>query len=386
MEGAAVTKIQIEKKPAAAIDLEKRTIHMVCACSKNSSAETPHSIAMPIHNLPTTPVKDLQQASIEKISPSVFLEKYSQDFPIRIRVYRKYCGHNEESSISDCDQLDVHAHKITATVTVEDENGSRFNVLLNSADHFALLYNPHNNIREAMAGYKFDKVSDVLQMPFLPPLLFARRGFKGSDSSISPNELLIVQKLSKHLGKQRLKVYSLSARRYKTLGANNLGHFSTKPHYVRLYLIEILKHMPDLLPCKAVWFSSHKNTAQEKGTIPNLEPTVITMLHSSEKISLVATTVNDQDPKNTRVLAIPVDLDILVCVEGNVKQLDSDNVCQHVEKMSNQQKCQLDCGFSFGQECSYMNMTMFSILKESFHSRPPQPLPRMETEVSPCLL
>jgi len=171
-------------------------------------------------NLPTTPVKDYrevqeshQPASTDKISLPVFLSRHHKNFPVRFRVCKGFCGSDEESSISDGDQFNVHFIKYTTIIAIEYENGSRFNVPLNSALPFAILYNPHNNLNEAMTGYKFEKVSEILQMAKLPTLLWARRAYQGStsDSSVSVNELLIVRKVkNKILGNKSLKVYSLT--------------------------------------------------------------------------------------------------------------------------------------------------------------------------------
>ena len=359
------------------------------------------SKSMPTCNLPTTPVKDYkdardsQQASNEKISLPVFLKKHHQDFPTRIRVCKGFCGRSEESSISDGDQFNVHFLKYTTIIAIEYENGSRFNVPLNSAIPFAILYNPHNNINEAMTGYKFDKVSDVLQMASLPPLLWTRQGYQGStsDSSISPNELLIVRKKrSKLLGKQSLKVYSLTTGKDKVLSANCTGHFSTKPRDVCLYLPEILKHMPDVFPCKAVLFNNQDDkvprkvrTHQRMGSNSKLGvPTVVSMLHSSIETSLVATSVHDQDPENARLLDIPIDLDILVRVEDNVDEDETQrlyedtsfiyehfnpaNVCPYVKQNSNQDtQSQFYTNVCFGQERSGVNVAMPPMLQNSPH-------------------
>ena len=307
-------------------------------------------------NLPTTPVRNYrdsrnkQQTSYEKLSLPDFLKKHYQDIPLRIRVCKGFCSCNEELSISDGDQFNVHLLKYTITIAIEYENGSRCNVPLNSTIAFALLYNPHNDISKAMAGYKFDKVSDVLRMSSLPPLLWSRRGHQGSspDSSISANELLIVRTAcSKLLGKQSLKVYSLTANKDKVLSSNCVGHFSTKPRYVSLYLAEIHSHMPDVFPCKAVMFNKPDDTARQKQAGSTFElsvPKVITMLHSKEETSLVVTSVHNQDPKDAKPQNIPVDLDILVCVEENV-----------------------DSNVGSIQECSEVSMTASPKLEKNTH-------------------
>ena len=332
----------------------------------------------------TTSVKDYRDArdslpaTSEKFTLPQFLGRYHQEFPIRVRVCKGFCGLDEDTSISDGDQFNVHFLKYTTIVAIEYENGSRFNVPLNSAIPFAILYNPHNNINEAMKGYRFDKVSDILQMGTLPSILWARKAYQGStsDSSISANELLIVRKVRKQLlGKQQLKVYSLTTGKEKVLSANCAGNFSTKPRDVCLYLPEILKHLPDIFPSKAVLFSNQMDgtprkvgSHQRTGSNSKLGvPTNVTLLHSSIETSLVATSVHDQDPENARLLDIPVDLDILVRVDSSVDEDETQRLyedtsfiyehfnpaklCPYVKDNSNQRtQSQFYTNVYFGQE------------------------------------
>ncbi len=377
------------------------------------------SMPVPRSNLPTTPVKDYRVVSDQipapnaKVSLPMFLSKHHQHFPTRIRVCKGFCGSDEESSLSDGDQFNVHFLKYTTIIAIEYENGSRFNVPLNSAIPFAILYNPHNNITEAMTGYKFDKVSDILQMATLPSLLWARKEYQGStsDSSISSNELLIVRKVrSKILGKQSLKVFSLTTGKDKLLSSNCTGNFSTKPRDVCLYLPEILKHMPDCFPCKAVLFSSPANniprkigTHQRTGSNSKLGvPTVIKMLHSSVETSLVATSVHDQDPENARLLDIPIDLDILVRVESNFDEDETQrlyedttfiyehfnpaNVRPCVKENSNQHtQSQFYTNICFGQERSGIDVPKPPMLdtKRENHYQHPRTVHKTRTRYSP---
>ncbi len=375
---------------------------------------------VPTCNQPTTPVKDFRVncdqivAPGEKVSLPVFLSKHHQDFPTRIRVCKGFCGSDEESSLSDGDQFNVHFIKYTTIIAIEYENGSRFNVPLNSAIPFAILYNPHNNIDEAMTGYKFEKVSDVLQMATLPTLLWSRKGYQGStsDSSISANELLIVRKVrNKILGKQSLKVFSLTTGKDKILSSNCAGNFSTKPRDVCLYLPEILKHMPDCFPCKAVLFSSPADsvsrkvgTHQRTGSNSKLGvPTMIKMLHSSVETSLVATSVHDQDPENARLLDIPIDLDILVRVEDNVDEDETQrlyedtsfiyehfnpaNVRPCIKENSNQNaQSRFYTNVCFGQERSGIDVSKPPILDtfNECHYQQPRAVRKQESVETGC--
>ena len=252
----------------------------------------------------------------EKLSLPLFVARFHDCLPLCVRVCRGFCGPSEEMSISEGDHFSIHFVKHTTVVVLESQNKNRFNVPLNSAVLFGLLYNPNNNHSEALKGYKFDKVSDMLQRGTLPLVFRARKGHQDSSpgSSIAANELLVLKKVcTKLFGKKVLKVYSVTTGREKTLNENCIGHFSTKPRDVSMYLPEIVKHLPDAFPCKAVLF----NTAESASAVPSkLSLSVVTLLHSSINTSLVATSVLERDLENARLLDIPIDLDIQVRVVG----------------------------------------------------------------------
>ena len=252
----------------------------------------------------------------EKLTLPLFVARFHGCLPLCVRVCRGFCGPSEEMSISEGDHFSIHFVKHTTVVVLESPSKNRFNVPLNSAVLFGLLYNPNNNHSEALKGYKFDKVSDMLQRSTLPLVVRARKGHQDSNpgSSLAANELLVLKKVcTKLLGKKVLKVYSVTTGREKTLNENCIGHFSTKPRDVSMYLPEIVKHLPDAFPCKAVLF----NTAESANVVPSkLSLSVVTLLHSSINTSLVATSVLERDLENARLLDIPIDLDIQVRVVG----------------------------------------------------------------------
>ena len=248
----------------------------------------------------------------EKLTLAIFAGRYHDVLPLSVRVCRGYCGPNEETSISEGDRFNMHFIKQTTVVAMEYENLNRYNVPLNSSIPFGIIYESHLKQSEALRGYRFEKVSDILQSDVLPKVIRSRRAHRGAgpDSSIAANELLLVRKATKKImGKPSLKVLSLTAGKEKTLLENCIGHFSTKPREVCLYLPEIVKHLPDIFPCKAVMFNNDSGAVYAK-----LSTSVVRLLHSSIETSLVATSALEEDTENARLLDIPIDLDILVRV------------------------------------------------------------------------
>lgn len=339
----------------------------------------------------------------DKLSLSQFLAKYHQDFPIPIRVCKGYCGPNEDLSISEGDRFNVHFVKYTTVVTIEYDNGTHYNVPLNSAVPFGLLYNPHNNLNEAIKGYKFEKVSDMLQKPVLPLLVFARKAYQGSspDSSVAANELLLVRKVHTKLmgmGKHQLKVYSITQSKEKTLSANCCAHFSTRPKDVCLFLPEIIKNLPEVFPCKAVLFnnvldanSSNSRLPSRSGSVTKMGvASVVTMLHSSIETSIVATSaLENVELENARLLDIPIDLNILVRVEEILDEdetqrlyedttffyqnFDPSRLCTY-RQTSNPQSLETQSRFytniHYGQERQGVDLSKPKVIEEGHYQQP----------------
>lgn len=245
-----------------------------------------------------------------------FVSLHHKSLPLPIRVCRGYCGPSEETSISEGDHFNVHFIKHTTVVLVEMDNGHQYTVPLNSAVPFGILYDPEKSLSKASKGYTFQKVSDILALPELPHVVRVRKAHPSSnpENSIAANELLIIRSAAKkRIGKNQLKVFSLTDKQEKTLSENCIGHFSTKPRDVCLYLPDIVKHAPDIFPCRAILFAGKEGSQ----SVPSkLASSAVTLMHHSIETSLVVTsTLEEEDgSENAKMLDIPIDLNIQVRV------------------------------------------------------------------------
>lgn len=251
------------------------------------------------------------------------------EFPKQFRVCKGFYGQSEHTSFSEGDHLIALSSKQTKVITVELRNGSRINIPVNSAKKFGILYNPDNDLSSAKKGYRFETVSELLHISPLPVVIFARKAFQGSsaESSISENEILLIKKVTKKFGtKHQLKVFSLNDKREKFLNPNCAGSFSTRPKDVCLFLPEILNYLPDIFPCEAILLNVNSLAAEKPQLINScllnrsgsmMTDLVVTMTHSSIETTIIATSVLEQNMTmvNAHLLNIPIDLDILVCVE-----------------------------------------------------------------------
>lgn len=267
--------------------------------------------------------------SSEKLNLSTFAAKYHDQLPVCVKVCKGYCGPTEGTSISEGDSFNIHFLKKTTVVNVQYENDAdtKFLVPVNSSVPFGLFYDPNINSTEAQQGFQFQKVSDLMALDKLPPVVRVRKAHNGSslDSSVAANELLILQKVKKSILGKQLKAFSLTTGTEKTLSENCIGHFSTKPREVTMFLSEILQYLPELLPHKAIMYGS-ETTYQNSGS--QLPTATVIIQHSSIETSLVATSALVQNRKNS-LIDIPLDMDILVKViefpESELQQLQEES-------------------------------------------------------------
>ena len=277
----------------------------------------------------------MSSANTEKLTLPEFVSKYHKSLPLPIRVCRGYCGPSEETSISEGDHFNVHFVKHTTVVLVEMDNGYQYNVPLNSAVPFGILFDPHKNLSQATKGYTFTKVEDILQLSELPNIIRARKAHSSSnpENSIVANELLIVRRAARKLiGKNQLKVFSLNDKREKTLSESCIGHFSTKPRDVCMYLPDLVKHAPDIFPCRAILFA---NKETSRSNVPSkLSSSSVTLMHHSIETSLVVTSALEESAVNSRMLDIPIDLNIQVRT-ATTTELDAQKLARNTAYLYN---------------------------------------------------
>ncbi len=337
-----------------------------------------------------------------KLTVGKFTSEYSKHFPVRFVVTKGFYGHNEDLRFSEGDRFRAHSVKQSTVINIEFDNNQRSNIPSTSTIPFAILYNPHDNLNEAMVGYRFEKVSELFQLSVLPLVLWSRKAYQGSspDSSLSANELLIVRKVKSRLvRKQQLKVYSLTQKREKTLYTSCVGSFSTKPRDISLHLSDILKFMPDIFPCHAVMFNPHgKGKTMVPGApVSRQDSCLVTMMHSSIDTSLVVSSALKEtfESSGTRYLDIPIDLGILVkldkepdAAEDGSAVYEDATLYNHFDKLTSseipqQSRSQFYTNVNFGHQqpnhtnllpvgpCNHGNFTSAeSAIEEGYYQTP----------------
>ena len=83
-----------------------------------------------------------------------FVKKYSESFPLHIKVLKGYCGPSSRLTISTSDTYNIHFIKHTKVVAIKDAHDTPYSIPLNSAIEFGMVYDPNNNHSKAVNVYE----------------------------------------------------------------------------------------------------------------------------------------------------------------------------------------------------------------------------------------
>lgn len=261
----------------------------------------------------------------KSMSLNEFIEKHKKSLPVQVVVTKGYYGACERTSISDGDTFSIHFFKQTRVVKIQDSNGYKYTVPLNSSVRFGPVYDLKSLKTPADAKYHFKTVSEIVQLKELPKALRATKAFKGSsqENSVEENDLLLVREVKQKRGLRTSKVLKCihaATGKKKNLQEECAGYFSVSSSDTQLYLPEIIDHLS--LPQSAVIYLT-----SEKADIPSyLVEAEVKILEVSIEKSLVATTILEEQNSvdhmshqyenygSMPLVDIPVSLDIELAI------------------------------------------------------------------------
>ena len=268
----------------------------------------------------------------EELSLLQLVEKHQDLLPLCVHVCKGFYGSSERFSVSEGDIYNIHFVKKAKVVLVQDCSRVEYRIPINSSVEFGVLYSPEGNLPKALDGYKYPKVSDIMTASPLPKVVRANMMFKGTapDNSIEKSELLIIKDIKQKANRRYLIVYSLTTSKVKHLFESCEGHFSTKPYDVRLFLPEILEHVPQPFPM-AVYLFVHSDTSED---LPHhLFSSAATLSGESADLSLIASTNCEPETGRPLLVEIPVGLDIEVQVLQAKDETDCDKLYEATNEL-----------------------------------------------------
>lgn len=236
----------------------------------------------------------------QAITLQELIHNHQQSFPLQVQVVQG----NEV--ISQGEQFNVHCIKTSKSVKMTSPNGVNIAVPLNTAIKFGVLYDPVDQQQNAIQGYGFGTVYEIMSTASIPPLVYVQKTYETStlESSIQEGEILAL----KEIGKQRFRGRSLVCTAVQTgeskrLLENCAGNFSTAPVDVRLSLSEIVQYLS--LPLNCLLYYEGPNAHEISNQLPGGVVT-IQDLHTVD--SLVVTRVADEG----YLLELPLDANVTI--------------------------------------------------------------------------
>ena len=245
---------------------------------------------------------------------SDFISRHSNLLPFCVKVCNGFCSSATDLSISQNEIFNLHFVKHTKVVVMKDsEDREEYSVPVNSSVPFGIVYNPVQNEKQALEGFHFETVGDILRMKPLPTVISATKAYHSNslETSVEADEILLIKGVAtrstlRGRGKS-LKVYSLK-HGAKQLTEKCAGGFSTKPRSVKMHLSTMIEHSIHF-PQKAVLIADHQIDAVLSSSMAAL-PVILEKVKG--ETSVIATSAEEEGTENGAKLDISSDLDVQV--------------------------------------------------------------------------
>lgn len=222
------------------------------------------------------------------------VDNYSQRFPMQIKVINGFSGQTTQLTLSSGDYYNIHFMKHQEVISLKDKIGFTYTIPLNSSLCFGLVHSGRANQLRDLDTHVYKRVSDLLALSPLPKVVCATKDVKGSDEKciVTADEILVIRNVLKpKLRKRSLEVLSLKTQTTKILPSDCEGHFTLSPKRNQIYLLELVKCIPDPFPCQAMMFVTDKLSSKLQCITPTLLSTVFTVTGHKTETSLIASAV-----------------------------------------------------------------------------------------------
>lgn len=246
-------------------------------------------------------------------------DKYVHSFPFQVKAMQSYSFQASQLTIVDSDFYNLYFIKQQQFVSMQDSLGSYYTIPLNSAVQFGYINQSDRKSNPHTLGYKsYNKVADLLALSELemPKVICAQQPYKGQSGkcSLEENEVLAILQIrkSKLSGRKYLKVYSFKTKSKKSLYHDCLGHFTTNPAHLRLWLTDMASVSASIFPCQAVIYLEKRFTSALKSFPSTLlqADSFVTLVELKTQNSIIASLVAPQSGQNavshSTLLDIPV--------------------------------------------------------------------------------
>lgn len=287
---------------------------------KTPIAAKPSSLLSSTHGIPAAPSKDLGELRGPVFEPAYYVpvlpeqelsfaalgNKFSALLPQRVQVTRAVYayGENEDALLTQDDIYDVHFVHRRKTATLVSPAGQQYNVPINSALKFGLVYE-----FEHIHGSVFPTVYNIIEAENRPKVVCSQKTYIGSmpDKTVRAGEILAVVNIKSVNGCTSLTVYSFSCKIEKQLPFFCTASFTTIPSEVQLPLWEIVENVRGPFPSKVVPFAG---TSRPSDFSKQFFSQTYNMIELRETATIVASPqLSDSYSKE---MEIPFDVDVKI--------------------------------------------------------------------------
>ena len=258
--------------------------------------------------------KTVRKSSTSEIKFSEYVSINATQFPKRVKISKGFCTGSTEVTMSQGEEFDLHFVQQIKTAHMLDSNDVHYNIPLNSAAKFSVLYNPFGVEKVAMMGFQFKTAAVLMDLKNPPNVVAATLRFDGGrpESSVEPGEILILDGIKNVFHGRLLKAFSLKRNTMKYLDERCAGNFTTLPASIKMTLAQVYEHsMP--LPQKVMLYPT---SIMAKSIPASLQTSPMLLKQFSMSKTVIATTltspVENIPITNLPAISIFLDLDIEV--------------------------------------------------------------------------
>ena len=179
-----------------------------------------------------------------------FVKAHAKMFPVTALVTSGYQSDDGDVEISSNTIMHIYSLHNTPVVLAMNENRPLPPIPLTTEIPFSVLYNPNNDMIEAMQGFVFGDVSSLLSMAHPPKVICVTKEWAGDSTIICKGEILVINKRfvpGPHVAAGIVTI-SISKMVEKFLPGKCAGYFSTDPKLIQMSLMNIFLHISDPFP------------------------------------------------------------------------------------------------------------------------------------------
>ena len=267
-------------------------------------------------------------SSAAKLGSATLLQDFieTKEFPLQGDIETgQYTTIRETSLLSK--RLTFHFRLRRQVVSTSFDCGGTYQIPLCSANRFSLLYNPTDNFAQAMQGWYFETVSQIVSHSDPPPAVYVTKSYLGpnAESSVQAGDVLFISPRIKSKAFRRgkfLKCIKAGTNEKKILHESCPGGFNTSPHKLQLPLFDLTSCRYCDLPLSVVMFHDIPG-------LHNYPQLKLLKKHWEETVIITNSSLSDSPSKHSKPRAISLVKEMtLSVIPVKLEKLEYSNLCQ----------------------------------------------------------